>query len=39
MSPAELTMPGQSSLILIGQAARLLMISDERIRQLTKQGW
>ena len=32
-------MPEQSGLIPIGQAARLLMISDERIRQLTKQGY
>jgi hypothetical protein len=28
----------QSGLIPIGQAARLLMISEERIRQLQKQG-
>ena len=28
-----------SGLIAIGQAARLLMISDERVRQLQKQGY
>ena len=32
-------MAEQSGLIPIGQAARLLMISDERIRQLQKQGF
>lgn len=32
-------MAEQSGLIPIGQAARLLMISDERIRQLQKQGY
>ena len=32
-------MADQSGLIPIGQAARLLMISDERIRQLQKQGY
>jgi hypothetical protein len=32
-------MPEQSGLITIGQAARLLMISEERIRQLVKQGY
>lgn len=31
-------MAEQSGLIPIGQAARLLMISEERIRQLVKQG-
>lgn len=28
-----------SGLIPVGQAARLLMISEERIRQLVKQGY
>ena len=32
-------MTEQSGLIPIGQAARLLMISEERIRQLVKQGY
>ena len=32
-------MTEQSGLIPIGQAARLLMISEERIRQLIKQGY
>ena len=32
-------MPEPSGLIAIGQAARLLMISDERVRQLQKQGY
>ncbi len=32
-------MPEASGLIPIGQAARLLLISDERIRQLQKQGY
>ena len=32
-------MAKQSGLIPIGQAARLLMISEERIRQLQKQGY
>lgn len=32
-------MPEPSGLIPIGQAARLLMISEERIRQLVKQGY
>ena len=32
-------MAEQSGLIPIGQAARLLMISEERIRQLQKQGY
>ncbi|MDP3316973.1 MAG: hypothetical protein Q8M47_13025 [Devosia sp.] len=32
-------MSEQSGLIPIGQAARLLMISEERIRQLVKQGY
>ena len=32
-------MPEPPGLIPIGQAARLLMISDERVRQLQKQGY
>ncbi len=32
-------MPEPSGLIPVGQAARLLMISQERIRQLVKQGY
>ena len=32
-------MSEHSGLIPIGQAARLLMISEERIRQLQKQGY
>ena len=39
LPPAPAGMAGASGEIAVGMAARLLMISDERVRQLIAQGY